>query len=181
MPMTRIEPYRPPRRTIRELMEGRPAGEDDGGVPPKGCLGRPPRSAYRTEDRAEAQRRVRAREIQAWRRDDQRPAHEQENNTKRAGRRQSGEEGREERERIHVQQRGLKGWVAWHGRGPPRAAPQDGGGTGREHRTEPRQMAMQCCCACMRGGGNHAEKSAAKKKRGQHPAAPQGDGTEKDE
>ena len=39
---------------------------------------------------------------------------------------------------------------------------------------------MQCCCACMQGGGNHAENSAAKKKRGQHPAAPQTDGTEKD-
>ena len=75
MPMTRIEPYGPPRPTIRELMEGRPAGEDDGGVPPKGCLGRPPRSAYRSEDRAEAQRRVRAREIQPWRGDDQQRAH----------------------------------------------------------------------------------------------------------
>ena len=58
---------------------------------------------------------------------------EQESNTKRAGRRQRGGEGREEREKIHVQQRGLKCWVAWHGRGPPWAAPQDGGGTGREH------------------------------------------------
>ena len=75
MPMTRNEPYRSPRPTIRELMEGRPAGEDDGGVPPKGCLGRPPRSAYRSEDRAEAQRRVRAREIQPWRGDDQRRVH----------------------------------------------------------------------------------------------------------
>ena len=75
MPMTRIEPYRPPCPTIRELMEGRLAGEDDGGVPPKGCLGRPPRSAYRSEDRAEALRRVRAREIQPWRGDDQRRAH----------------------------------------------------------------------------------------------------------
>ena len=36
MPKTRIDPYRPPRPTIRELMEGRPAGEEDGGVPPKG-------------------------------------------------------------------------------------------------------------------------------------------------
>ena len=45
MPMTRIEPYQPPRPTIRELMEGRPAGEDDGGVPPKGGFwgGRPGR------------------------------------------------------------------------------------------------------------------------------------------
>ena len=75
MPMTRIEPNRPPRRTIRELMEGRPAGEDDGGVPPKGCLGRPPRSAHRSEDKAEAQRCLGAREIQPWRGDDQRRAH----------------------------------------------------------------------------------------------------------
>ena len=75
MPMTRIESYRPPRPTIRELMEGRPAVEDGGGVPPKGCLGRPPRSAKRSEDRAEALRRLRAREIQPWRGDEQRRAH----------------------------------------------------------------------------------------------------------
>ena len=75
MPLTRKDPYRPPSPTIRELMEGRLAGEDDGGVPPKGCLGRPPRSAYRSEDRAEALRHVRAREIQPWRGDDQRRAH----------------------------------------------------------------------------------------------------------
>ena len=30
MPMTRIEPYWPPGPTIRELMEGWPAGADDG-------------------------------------------------------------------------------------------------------------------------------------------------------
>ena len=71
MPLTCIEPYRQPRPTIRELMERRLAGEDDGGVPPKGCLGRPPRSAYRSEDTAEALRRVRAREIQPWRGDHQ--------------------------------------------------------------------------------------------------------------
>ena len=75
MPMTRIEPYRLPRLTIRELIEGRPAGENDGGIPPKGYLGRRPKSAYRSEDRAEALRRVKAREIQPWRRDDQRRAH----------------------------------------------------------------------------------------------------------
>ena len=75
MPLTRIEPDQPPRPTIRELMEGRPAGEDDGGVPPKGCLGRPPRSTYRSEDRAEALRHVRARKIQPWRGDDQQRAH----------------------------------------------------------------------------------------------------------
>ena len=75
MPMTRIEPYRLPRPTIRELMEGRPAGEEEGGVPLKVCLGRPPRSAYRSEDRAEALRRVKAHEIQPWRGDDQRRSH----------------------------------------------------------------------------------------------------------
>ena len=75
MPMTRIELYGPPRPTIRELMEGRPAGADNGGVPPKGYLARPPKSAYRSEDRAEALRRVRAHEIQPWRGDDQRRAH----------------------------------------------------------------------------------------------------------
>ena len=75
MPMTRIEPYQPPRPTIRELMGKGPAGEDDGGVPPKGYLGRPPKSAYRSEDRAEALRRVKVREIQPWRGDDQRRAH----------------------------------------------------------------------------------------------------------
>ena len=32
--MIRIEPYRLPRPTIRELMEGWPAGDDEGGVPP---------------------------------------------------------------------------------------------------------------------------------------------------
>ena len=36
IPKTRIESYRPPRPTIRELMEGRLAGADDGGIPPKG-------------------------------------------------------------------------------------------------------------------------------------------------
>ena len=54
---------------------GTAGGEDDGGVPPKGCLGRLPRSAYRSEDRAEALWRVKAREVQPWRGDDQRRAH----------------------------------------------------------------------------------------------------------
>ena len=75
MPMTRIEPYRPPRPSIRELMEGRLARADDGGLPPKGYLARPPRSAYRTEDRAEAERRVRSREIRLWRGEEPRRAH----------------------------------------------------------------------------------------------------------
>ena len=75
MPMTRVETYRPPRPTIRELMEKRSAGADDGGIPPKGYLQRLPKPAYRTGERAEAQRRVRAREIQPWRGEDQRRAH----------------------------------------------------------------------------------------------------------
>ena len=76
MPMTRNEPYRPPLPTIRELMEGRPAGANNGGVYPKGYLGRTPKSAYRLEDTAEALRRVRARETQPWHGDDQRRANE---------------------------------------------------------------------------------------------------------
>ena len=51
---------------------------------------------------------------------------EQENNTKRAGRRQRGGEGGEEREKINVQQRGLKGWVAREGRPPGMAGDSQG-------------------------------------------------------
>ena len=144
MPMSRIKPYRPPRPTIRELMEGRPAGEDEGGVPPKGCLGRPPRSAYRSEDRAEAQRRVRARQIQPWRGEDQRRAHGAGEQHQEGGQETEGRGGwRREKEdkctSTQAKRLGRGGGApTWHGRGPPRAPPQDGGGTGREHRTEPR-------------------------------------------
>ena len=75
MPKTRNEPYQPLRPTFSELIKGRPAGADDGGIPQKGYVGRPPKSAYRMEHRAEAQRRVRARQIQPWRGEDQRRAH----------------------------------------------------------------------------------------------------------
>ena len=75
MPMTRIDPYRLPCPTTRELMQGRQAGADDGGIRPKGYLGRPPKPAYRTEDRGDAERRVRERKIQPWRREDKRRAH----------------------------------------------------------------------------------------------------------
>ena len=34
-----------------------------------------PKSAYRTEDRAQAKRHMRGREIQPWRREEQRSAH----------------------------------------------------------------------------------------------------------
>ena len=54
---------------------GAAGGRGRRGSPPERCLGRPPRSAYRSEDRAEALRHVRAREIQPWRGDDQRRAH----------------------------------------------------------------------------------------------------------
>ena len=75
MQMTRIELYRPAIPTIRELMEGRPAGADDGGIIPKGYVGRPRKSTYRTEDRAQAERIVRARKIQPWHGEEQRSAH----------------------------------------------------------------------------------------------------------
>ena len=76
MPKTRIEPYQSPRPTIRELMEGRLAGKDGGGIPPKGYPGRPPKSAYREEERPPAERRVWAIKIQPWRGEEQRGAHE---------------------------------------------------------------------------------------------------------
>ena len=43
MQKCRIEPYQPPRATLRELMEGRAAGTDDEGIPPMGYLGGPPK------------------------------------------------------------------------------------------------------------------------------------------
>ena len=74
-PWRLVSPSHAPRPTIRELMGGRPAGADGGGMPPKGYLRRSPKPAYKTEDRAEAQRRVRAREIQPWPGEEQRRAH----------------------------------------------------------------------------------------------------------
>ena len=85
-----------------------------------------------------------------------------------------GGEGREGRERILVQQRGLNGWVARHGRGPPGATSQDGGGTGREHRTETRWRCSDVVRACREEGTKRDKKKAKKKekkegnKRGQH-------------
>ena len=75
MPMTRIELYAPPLPDHQGTDGGAAGRRGRREVPPKGCLGRPPRSAYRSEDRPEARRRVRAREIQPWRGDDQRRAH----------------------------------------------------------------------------------------------------------
>ena len=51
---------------------------------------------------------------------------EQENNTKRAGRRQRGGEGGEERKKINVQQRRLKVWVAREERPPGMAGDRQG-------------------------------------------------------
>ena len=118
MPMTRSEPYRPLRPTIRELMEGRPARADDGGIPPKGYLGRPPKSAYRTEDRAQAWRRLRAREIQPWRGES--GAHTvEESSSKGTGERQATGEGRGgERREGGVEWRVTRGrgaHLAWPG------------------------------------------------------------------
>ena len=82
-------------------MEGRPGGADDGGIPPKGYLGRPFKPAYRTEDRAEAKRRVRAREIRPWRGKSSGEHTERESSSKRAGERQGtgGGEGRGDKRR----------------------------------------------------------------------------------
>ena len=63
MPMTRIEPYRPPRPTIRELMEGR-GGGGRRGSPPEGVSGEAARVGLQVRGQGEALRRVRAHEIQ---------------------------------------------------------------------------------------------------------------------
>ena len=105
MPMTGIEPYRPPRPTIRELMEGRPAGVDDGGISPKGYQGTP-------------------RKIQPWRAEEQRRAHgareqqyEDGQETGDAGSAGRREERGKRRERREVEA------PTWLGRGPPRGTP----------------------------------------------------------
>ena len=71
-----IVPYQPPRPTIRELMEGRAPGTDDGGIPPAAYPRRPPKSAYREEDRVAAERHVWARKIRPCRGEDKRGAQE---------------------------------------------------------------------------------------------------------
>ena len=70
-------------------------GAGDGGIPPKGYIWRPPKPVYRTEDRAQAEGRVRARE--------------QESSSKRAGERRvtgggRGGEKREGREESHARE-----------------------------------------------------------------------------
>ena len=147
MMMTRIEPYRPPRPTSRELLEGRPARADDGGAPLKGYLGRPPKSAYRSEHRAEALSRVRAREIQPWRGDDQRRAHG-------AGeQQQEGGEETEERggKRGERGKRREGGAPTWHGRGPQRPSPKRA--MGQEKSTEGSRDQMTCAVLmCVHAG-----------------------------
>ena len=125
MPLTGIRPYRPPRPTIRELMQGRPEGEVEGGVPPEGYLGRRPKSAYRLEDRAEALRRVRAREIQPRRGTTSSKHTKQENNRKRAGRKQRGAERGEERTKRNYKE-GINDWDAREGRPPGMAGDRQG-------------------------------------------------------
>ena len=66
----------PPRPTIRELMEGRAAGTDDGGIPLAGYPRRPPKSPYQEEDRVAAERRGWARRIRPPHGEEQRGAQE---------------------------------------------------------------------------------------------------------
>ena len=127
MAMTCIEPYRPPRPTIRELIEGRPAGEDEGGVAPKGCLGRPPRSIYRLEDRAEVPEARESAQDTAMARE--RPAASTRNTrTTLRGRAGDRGEGRVERRegRLTYNNVGLNGWVAREGRPPGMAGDHQG-------------------------------------------------------
>ena len=172
MPMTRVEPYRPPGPTIRELMEGRPAGEDDGGVPPKGYLGRPPKGPEAGEsERDTAMARGRPAESTRSRR-----------TTVRGWAGDRGE-GRVERgERRLTSSNGLKDWDAREGHPPGMAGDRQGPrhrmAWGLDKRTEGSRdrWPVQCCYACMQGGGNHTAESTAikKKKHEQNPTAPQG-------
>ena len=94
---------------------------------------------------------------------------EQENNTKRAGTRQRGGEGGEERKKIHVQQRGLKGWVAREGRSPGMAGDRQGPrhrmAVGLDESTERNRDRWRCSVVVLacREEGTTRKKSAAKK------------------
>ena len=169
MPMTRIESYRQPGPTIRELMEGRPAGADDGGIPPKGYLGRPPKSAYRTEDRAEAERLVTAREIQPWRRG--RPAESTRSRTAalggqardRGGGGRGGErrEGREDRDAREGRPPGMAG---------DRRGARPGRAKGQETSTEGNRDRMtSAVLTCLHAGRRvqQGRKHCGKRGRGQ--------------
>ena len=108
---------------------------------------------------------------------------EQDNNTKRAGRRQRGGEGGEERKKIHVQQRGLNCWVGREGRSPgmggDRQGPTHRMAVGLDESTERNPDRWRCSVvvrACKEEGTTR--KKARRKK--ENPAAPQADGTEKD-
>ena len=64
--MQGVGPYRPPRPTIRELMEQRAAGTDDRRISSEGYPRSPRKLAYQEEDWMAAERRVWARMIQPW-------------------------------------------------------------------------------------------------------------------
>ena len=108
---------------------------------------------------------------------------EQENNTKRAGRRQRGGEGGEERKKINFNV-GLNGWVAREGRPPGMAGDRQGPrhrmAVGLDESTERNRDRWRCSVvvrAC-REEGTTRKKARRKKKRERHPTAPKRDGTE---
>ena len=95
---------------------------------------------------------------------------EQENNIKRAGSRQRGGEGGEERKKINVQQCGLKGLVAREGRPPgmarDRQGPRHRMAVGLEESTERNRDRWRCSVvvrAC-REEGTTRKKHGEKKK-----------------
>ena len=113
MPMTRIEPYRQPCPTIRELVEGRPAGADDGGVPPKGESGEAAQVGLQVGGQGgRPEARDSARDTALAR---GRPAEStQSRRTTVRGRTRDGREGREERGGGRVT-RGRGAHLAWPG------------------------------------------------------------------
>ena len=125
MPKSRIKPYRPPRPTFRELMEGRAAGTDDRGFFTKGYPARPPKSAYQAEDRAPAEQRcVGKKDTAVARRKAARRTRGRQGTV--WGRRVRGAQRREVRGRGAQRRRRKGGASTWHRRQPPRRKTQRG-------------------------------------------------------
>ena len=150
MPMSRSEPYPPPRFTIRELIEGRRARADSGGIPPKGYqgeaaqVGLPDGASSAGGEMREGvpdtavARRVAARHTR--------------------GRRGSARATGERRAMGGGAGRGAEGgWrmggaPTWLGRGQPRPKPHGGKRTTDETREEQQQLTTSAAVSCEHAG-----------------------------
>ena len=147
MPMTRIEPYEPPHPTIRELIEGRPEGAEDGGIPPEGVPGEA--AHVRLKEEGQGGGRLQREGTQSRRAAVRGRARDRQRGRGRVGR-------GEKRERRETRGRA----PTWLGRGPPRGTPPVGEGTRDEHRScDPMTTALMAC--------PHAGRRVKKKQQGQ--------------